>query len=57
MSLTTTGTSGPATYDGLTGELNIPEYTLGGFSLADHYIHELGNVTTDGSPITGQVLT
>ena len=43
-SVTTSGTSGPATYTASTGVLNIPNYSVGGG----------GNVSNSGTPTVGQ---
>lgn len=45
ISLTTTGTSGAATYDNITGIFNIPQYTGGGG----------GNVSNTGTPLNNQI--
>jgi hypothetical protein len=66
ISLTTIGTSGAATYNNVTGVLNIPAYIGGVISFngrtgvvvpteGDYTLTELGDVTIT-APITGQVL-
>jgi hypothetical protein len=65
VSLTNTGNSGPATYNGLTGQFNIPEYTLTGlggvpltreitingttFDLSANRTYNVGTVTSIGT--------
>jgi len=48
LSLTTTGTSGPATYDNTTGILNIPQYQGGVTS----FNNRTGTITLSGTDVT-----
>jgi len=54
ISLTTTGTSGPATYNPLTGEFNIPDYQGGGSN--NPFIRDI-TVSLSGGKTLGKVLS
>src|SRR3989339_360407 len=62
LALTTTGSSGSATYDNSTGALNIPTYTFNGLSPMSAtgdiiFRNSLGNATALPAGSNGQVLT